>query len=253
MSARGFLGAGDLYIARYNPATGQFDPYKGPYEVSRFEIKANVETKEQKSKSRDGYGQVIETVTLPQPSDFTVELGEVNRDALAIALLGTAVAVNQAAGNVSDEAVTLKKGGWTELSKRNLSDASFTVTKNADSTVLVKNFDYIVNWRLGWIKLLDGSAQADGTAVTIDYSHNAVTGTAIRGATQTDVRARFKLDGINFADKLPCITTVHEGVVAADAAFDFLSENFATLPLKGRMKTPVGMAEPFTVEMLDAA
>ena len=34
MSARGFLGAGDLYIARYNPATGGFDAFKGPYEAT---------------------------------------------------------------------------------------------------------------------------------------------------------------------------------------------------------------------------
>ncbi len=253
MSARGFLGGGDLYIARYDSATGQFKPYEGPYECTRFEVKPNVETKESTSKGRDSYGQTIETVTLPKPSDFTVELGEVNREALSLALLGTNIAINQSAGSATNEAVTLVKGAWVTLAHRNVAEAAFAVNVTAGGALLVKDVDYTVNWRLGWIKLLDGSTTPTSTPVQVDYTYNAVTGTKIRGATQTDVRAKFKLDGINFADKLPCIVEVYEGVVAADAAFDFLSDDFATLPLSGRMKTPVGKTEPFVVEMLDSA
>lgn len=62
MSARGFLGAGDLYVARYNPATAQFDAFKGPYEATKFEIKPNVELKEMSSRGRETYGQVLESV-----------------------------------------------------------------------------------------------------------------------------------------------------------------------------------------------
>ena len=41
MAARGFLGAGDLYIARY--VNGVLQAYQGPFEASKFEIKPNVD------------------------------------------------------------------------------------------------------------------------------------------------------------------------------------------------------------------
>ena len=36
MAARGFLGAGDLYIARYNSTTGTFDDFNEQREVVWF-------------------------------------------------------------------------------------------------------------------------------------------------------------------------------------------------------------------------
>ena len=58
---------------------------------------------------------------------------------------------------------------------------------------------------------------------------------------------------LNFADQLPIIVTVWEGVISPDTAFDFLGDSFGTIPLKGRLKTPSGKAEPFTVELRDTA
>ena len=127
MSARGFLGAGDLYIARYNPATGGFDAFKGPYEATKFEIKPNVDVKEMTSRGRTTYGQVIESVSLPKAATFTLDLAEVNRESLTIALLGTETPVNQAAGTITDEVVELKLGSWAQLSKQNFAEAGFTV------------------------------------------------------------------------------------------------------------------------------
>ena len=67
MAARGFLGAGDLYIAAY--VAGVKQPYEGPFECRKFEIKPNSELKELVSKGRSTYGQVIESVPVPKPAD----------------------------------------------------------------------------------------------------------------------------------------------------------------------------------------
>lgn len=252
MAARGFLGAGDLYIARYNPVSAGFDPYMGPYEATQFEIKPNVELREMSSRGRSTYGQVIESVPLPQPADFTVAMPEVNRESLAIALLGTTSAINQGSGNVTDEAIVAKKGAWVPLSKSNIATAGFTVENTAGTTTYVLGTDYEVNYRLGWIRII-GSTITDGASLNVSFTYNAVTGSKISGATNSQIRAKFLLDGVNFADNLPVIVEVHEGIIAADAAFDFLSDNFASVSLPGRMKTPVGMSEPFTVKLLDSA
>lgn len=249
MAARGFLGAGDLYIARM--VGGVFEDYKGPYECTKFEVKPNVEVKEQVSKGRSTYGQVIETVAVPQPSDLTVDLAEVNRESLAIALLGTTAALNQSAGTLTAESINAKSGAWVPLSKAALSAAP-TVTDATATTTYVEGEDYLVNRQLGWIKALEGGAIVDGAELKVSGAYSAITGTEIKGSTEPQLRARFKLDGKNFADDLPCIVTVHEAVIAADAAFDFLSDDFATVTMPGRMKTPSGFNEPFTVHLRNA-
>ena len=52
MSSRAFLGGGDLYINRFDPSTGLKLGRAGPFECSKFEVKANTELKEQVSKGR---------------------------------------------------------------------------------------------------------------------------------------------------------------------------------------------------------
>lgn len=249
MSARGFLGAGDLYISRY--VNGAFEDWKGPYECSKFEIKPNIELKEMVSKGKTTYGQVIESVALQQPADFTVELPEVNKESLSIALLGSTAALSQTSGSLSNEAVVTKLDAWIALTKANWSAAP-TVTNVAGTTTYVEGTDYIVNRTLGWIKTLVGGAITDGTTVHVDVTYDAITGTEIKGAVSADVRARFKLDGVNQVDKAPVIVSVHEVVIAADSALDFLADDFNTVSMPGRMKTPTGFTEPFTVHLRNA-
>lgn len=249
MAARGFLGAGDLYMARQ--VAGVWEEYSGPYEATKVEIKPNVELKEQVSKGRSTYGQVIETVAIAQPSDLSIDLAEVNKESLAIALLGTTAALSQASGTLTDEALVAKLDKWVALSKAALTGAQ-TVTHTTGSPTYVEGVDYLVNKQLGWIKAIVGGAITEGQSLKVDSAYAAIAGTEIKGSTQTQLRVRFKLDGKNFADDLPCIVTIHEAVIAADAAFDFLSDDFATVTMPGRMKTPSGYVEPFTVHLRDA-
>ena len=245
MAARGFLGAGDLYISRY--VNGVPQAYQGPYECTKFEIKPNVDLKEMTSKGRNTYGQVIESVAIPQPADLTVDLPEVNRESLAIALLGTTAAVSQTGGTLTAEVVTVTAlDTWLPLSKASFT--SITATTSAD-VALTEGEDFIVDKQLGWIKVLSTNNNSVAAANTIKVSgaYSATTGDEIKGMTNAQLRARFKLVGKNFADDLPYVVTVHEAIIAADSAFDFLQDDFASVSLPGRMKTPSGFTEPFTV------
>jgi len=252
MSARGFLGAGDLYIARYNSITGLFEAFKGPYEATKFEIKPNTELKEMTSRGRSSYGQVIESVPLPKPVDFTVDLPEVNKESLAIALMGTTSTFTQGSGTITDEVITAELDGWVRLSKENLAEAGFVVTNSAGTTTYVNGTDYIFNARLGMIKALTGGAITQGQSLKVDCSYAAQSGIQIAGSTQSQVRAKFFFDGINFADQLPVHVDVYEAVISAQTAFDFLSDNFASISLPGRLKTPTGKTEPYKVKLLNA-
>ena len=252
MSARGFLGAGDLYARVYNPTTGQYDQWTGPFESTKFEIKPNSELKEMSSRGRSTYGQVIESVPLPKPADLSVTFAEVNKESIAMALFGTASVVNQGSGSITDEVVTAALGKWVQLAHGNVATAGFVVTNSAATVTYVLGTDYEVNYRIGMIRAIPGGAIADAASLKVDYAYNAISGTAIAGGTQTQVRAQFKLDGVNFANQLPVIVDVWEAVLTPDSAFDFLQNDFAEIALKGRLKTPAGKTEPFKVELRSA-
>lgn len=250
MTARGFLGAGDVYIERY--VAGVSQGMAGPYYANKFEIKPNVDIKELVSKGRYTYGQTLESVALQKPADFTLELKEVNRESLALALLGGASDVSQSSGNLTAFDFIIKKGFWVSVGKKALAD-TVVIKSNGAITTYVEDTDYIVNRPLGLVKILTESAIADGADLEITAAYGATTGTLISGATSADVRAKFTFDGINQADGLPCTVTIWEGVIAANSAFDFLADDFGQISLPGKMKTPTGKSEPFTVELTNAA
>lgn len=253
MSSRAFLGAGDLYINRYDPATGLKLGRAGPFECSKFEIKPNSDLKEKSSKGRSTYGQVIESVALQKPADFAVTLSEMDKDGLTLAMLGSQAVINQGSGTITDEVMVAVLDKWVSLSKANLASAGFSVKHTSGTPTYVLGTDYLVNYRLGMVKILSTGAILNAASLKVSGTYNAITGTKISGATQAQVRAEFVLDGVNFADNLPVIVTAYEGVVSPDSAFDFLADDFGEIPLKGRLKTPVGYDEPFIVELRDAA
>lgn len=248
MAARGFLGAGSVFLRRY--VNGALAGWQGPYEATKFEIKPNVELKEMVSKGRDTYGQVIESVAIPQPADLTIDLAEVNKESLAIAMLGTVAALSQTGGSLTDEALNdVVLDTWIPLTKYNLTG---TQTLKKGSTVLVQGVDYIVDKPMGWVKVLSTGSVIANDDLTFSSTYGAATGAEIKGMTDAQLRVQVRFEGKNFVDGLPVRVLVYEAVIAADSAFDFLQDDFAAISLPGRMKTPAGYNEPFVITKLDS-
>lgn len=249
-AARGFLGAGDIYIARFDTTTQAFLPYKGAYEATKFEIKATTKLVEMTSKGRASYGQIVESVPLQQPTEFSLSLAEVNKESMTLALLGTQAAYTQIAATVTDEVIAAKLDGWVPLTKVGLNSAVPAVVTNAGATVTyVEGVDYVVNYQLGWFKALIGGAITDGASLKVDFSALAFTGTRIRGATNAQLRAKVLFDGINQADGSAAVVECYTAVISASAAFDFLADKFNEIPLSGRLVVPTGKTEPFEIRL----
>lgn len=258
--ARGFIGAGDIFINRLDPATNQPTGWVYAGDSSKFEIKPNSEIKERESKGRDSYGQVVETVAIGKPADLSITFAEVNKDNLTLAFMGELTSVNQASGSVTDALITMKAGAGVQLAFGNVAAAGFVLTSSPAGTTYALGTDYTVNYRLGIVFPVAGSslataiagAGAAGLPLLVDYTYSAYTASKIRGATQPQLRAALKFDGKNIADGLPAIVEVFEAVLTPQSAFDFLQDDWNDVELQGRMKTPIGKTEPFTVELRDA-
>lgn len=245
MAARSFLGAGDIFINRM--VDGVKQGMVGPLKANKLEIQPQVETRESTSKGRYDYGQVLESVNLAQPTQFTLELKEVTGDVLTMAFLGTSSALNQASGSFADQPVTVtKKGSWLPLGKKNL-EALITVENAGNTVTYVEGTDYELNRPLGWIRVLDASAIAVNDVLNVTGGYDAATGTQVAGSTKTEVRAEIVFDGINQADGTQCTVEIWEAVLSADSAFDLLADDFSNVSLTGNLKTPTGKASPYVV------
>ena len=250
MAARSFLGAGDIFIDRIVDGVSQ--GMVGPLKANKLEIQPQVETKESVSKGRYDYGQVLESVNLAQPTEFTLELKEVTGEVLVMAFLGTAAASSQPAGSLTNKEVTVAAfGRWMELGAKNLEDLQ-AVTDGTGTETFVEGVDYELNRPLGWIRAIEGGTAVIGDKFRVSGSYKAASGTIIKGSTRTEVRARLVFDGINQVDGLQCTVDVYEAILAADSAFDFLADDFGNVSLKGRLKTPLGKDAPYQVLMQNA-
>jgi hypothetical protein len=254
MSAAASLYEVDVFISLYNFATQSWEPVAGPVESSSLSFSPQIERKNKTSRRIGKTGQVIASVGIPQPTEFALTIDEITKETLTLAMMGKRETINEPGGSLVDEPITLDtQGQWVPLGARNFSATGFTVTDGAavDPETYDLGKDYEVQWALGMIRSVVGGAIANGSTVEVSGTHNAVSGTRILGSRQADVRMKLHGEARNMVDGARGIITVHQAVVTPSEAFDFLSEEFATLALTGIMETPVGMDSPYTFEMLD--
>ncbi len=241
-NAQGFIGAGDLYAALID-AAGNIGAYIDFGNVTKLGIQPASEIKEQKSKKRDSYGQVLETVALQDTAQLSATLETVNRIGLRYAFMGEDAAYTQTAGTVTDEPIVAQLDGWVKLAAEEIT--SVTVENTAGTTTYVAGTDYDVNTRLGMIRAKSGGAITAAQALNVSYTRTAFTGAAIRGNVKPQIRARLLLDGKNRVDDSIGILDIWEVVLSTSSEFDWFSDDWNTVELQGRLKTPAGKTEPF--------
>lgn len=247
-TARALLAAGSVYLARFSGGVAQAP--QGPFEASKFAITPKSTVKNAVSKGRDTYGQVVETVVVPDVPEFAIDLTEVNKVTLAIALLGDGAIDTQASGTLAAVAYTLDVlDSWVDLGKGNISDV--VVTNTGATVTYVEGTDFIVNPNLGWIKPLSTGTMTAAEPVKVSATYTSFSETTISGMTDAQLRVRATFDGQNLVDGSPVIATVYEVVLGAKDTIDFLLSDFNKVSLSGSMKTPAGFLAPFIVKLRD--
>lgn len=252
--AQAFLGAGDGYIQRQDPVTLVWGPLHGPFDFEKFAYKPNSEKLEKTSKGKNTYGQVRATVFKPAAPEFSVTLGQANRENLPLALMGAAADIDREGGTITAQDVTVTViGAWLELPWANIKAAGLTLTNAAGTTTYVRDTDYIINLEMGWLKVLPGSGITAASVLKLTGTYGAITGTKISAGTVNQLRARFILDGKNMVDGSRVKAVARQVALSSDTEFDLLGDNFAEIPLTGSVETPVGYDTGFEVELLELA
>lgn len=239
-----FLGSGDLYLDRLTDAGAQ-QGAKLTGSASKFALNPNSEIKEQKGRGRTNYGQVIASATLPDTTDISLTLNQLDAQNMAIAFLGDVSAFTQASGTISGEAITAHADRYTELAKEAVSNV--VVKDDTDTTTYEEGTDYILHDRLGMVKPLSTGGITDGDTLHVNYDHAEVTAEKITGGTSPIIRCRLLLDGKNYVNGKNCKVLVYDARLKPNTEVDFLSDDFLPLDLSGVCEIPEGKDEPFEI------
>ena len=246
---KALLFAGDLYVAIQNPSTGVFGAYE-KLEADKLEINTPSDEQNKTSKGRNTFGQSLVTHSVPKPTEFGLVLSETTHEIFAMQLSGVVEAINVAGGAFDDQAVTVVPDKWVDIGKGALVLAGLTVENTGGTTTYEIGDDYLINERLGMIKVLSTGAIPAGP-VKVSGSAAAVTGNRIIGARNYNHTLKIKLDGINLVTKKDMILEAFQATVSSQAAYDFLGGKIAEVPLKGKLEIPPGGDRPFQLDYID--
>ena len=245
-----FFVAGDVYLDIFD-ATFQPLGLIGPMNGEAMAVQPQTERVDQLSKMRDSYGQVRNSVVLPQPPELTLALRDVPVEVLAMAFGGDVQSLSEGAQTVTDESVTARLGKWVDLQYRNVNASSVTVTDSTGTTTYVEGTDYEINYRLGMLRALSGGAITDGQNLLVDYATSAVSGQRIQAMTRSQIKARIVVDGVNMADNNRQVRAeIFRATLAPDGALDLMSEEHITASFTGTMETPPGQTAPYILDYL---
>lgn len=249
MTAKAILGAGSVRLDVYDPVLLAYQGLGDPLEADKFEITPDSENKEKTSKSRAAYGQAIASVVIPKPTKIAITISAASVEAMAMQFQGIRSAWSQGAATVVDEVVIAALDKWKSLTKRNISDAGFSVKNTAGTTTYVLGTDYQVNYATGEIKPLSSGAILAAESLKVSYSALALAGDIIRGGVQPQVRARAVWEGVNMVDNQYMECEAWEAVLSSSNGFDFLASDFNGIELSGTLVVPTGKTEPYVVRL----
>lgn len=169
----GFIGAGNVLLNRFDPVTDLPQGWTDALEASLFSVQAKTNLKELKSKSRDGYGSVIGSVSIPDGSEFKLTLRDANKDTLALLFLGSLTTIAQIAGNTTGEAVAFTPGYGVSTAKRSigtvvLKGGNSTFTASITTTVMTITGTPTAPAQPG--QVLTGSGVTASTAIVVQLT-----------------------------------------------------------------------------------
>lgn len=217
-------------------------PAIGPCNGDVLSSKASSNVIKIPDKRRGRRGQNMKTFNDPSAATGTLNLYSVSAKILAMLMLGTVVSRSDGSGTVTDKAISVPVDFWVPLGHPNVS--SITVTSDPSGTTYVEDTDYEINPRLGLIRLIDGGALSATTDLLVSYTHSAVTANRIEVSTETTVRARILLEGINESDNSAFEWEAYSALLTPNGEFDLLSADPVQAQFALEFETPDGYDHP---------
>jgi hypothetical protein len=235
MANSGFLGCGTVYFNRR--VSGVYQGWQEIGNATKFGIKSNSTLKERKSKKCNSYGQPVDAVSIPDPSELSIDTDTINRQNLAMAFLGNDYALSVAASTVTDEVIIAPVVAGASMVTALPNISAVVLTDSGASTTYVEGTDYTVsNAVIGMIDIIDGGAITSAQSLLVDYASGGVSGIRITGGTESQINVAIKLVGKNLVNDNGVVVDVWDAIISPNSEIDFLSDDFSNIQLTGRIQ-----------------
>jgi len=234
----GTLLAVDAYISRFDAGVnvGAF----GPINLQSLSItQPEPETITRISKMRSSYGQALDSVSRPQPTEVSFITDETAPDVLSMAMLGQPATYAQSAGTDVAGTFTAKHDRWVAIGKNNLT--AFSIATKVEGT------DYEIVMDAGLVKVLSTGSIADDSTVNYEASYPAREGQDIVFGTDSVLQVAITGIGVNQATGQRMDFEVYQANISPSGGLELISDEFLTLEFSGNLVTPAGKTGPFMI------
>lgn len=156
----------------------------------------SLEKKTMKGMRRENYGQDIKSLISKTEQEFNITLVDVNKENLALVMLGEDSIYSQTAGDntASPEDVTARADKWVKLAGRNLDPATPPVVQDeTDVTTYVEDTDYVIDYQVGRLMALSTGSITDEDVLHVASTWLSHTGYKVEALKQMTIEAQLRI------------------------------------------------------------
>ncbi len=238
----GFIGTGTPYFTPYTPDTATFF-FGNPISAA---IALSSETKERKSRKRENPGAVLDAITTPNAPQVTISTDTFIPRTWAMAMMGESANITVPAETVANEAAVARLDGYHQLANGNI-DAATIAVSNGGTPLTAEQFT--LNAEMGLLQVTDPAAANEGDALTVNYQTVETTKLVVDGARVSGFKGKLVIDGQNDVTKQRAKLIFPNVTLAVDGDFDWFSEDFNTVVMKGTAAVGPNGEPPYTIEL----
>ena len=147
---------------------------------------------------------------------------------------------------IADEPAKARLDGYHALKNHDIDPTTIEVKKGGTAIPAGK---YELNAEIGMLKITDETAAAEGDDLTVSYKTLATTRTVIDGARVTSFKGKIILDGRDEVTKKRAKLIIPSVTLAVDGDFDWFSDDFNKVTMKGTAAVGKNGEAPYTVEL----
>ncbi|WP_230660461.1 hypothetical protein [Psychrobacter sp. I-STPA10] len=237
----GFIGTGTPYFYPDDDLTVFF--FGNPISCK---ITSSSDKKVRKSRRKEDAGASLDTRSIPNPAEVSISTDTFQPRTWAMAMSGEAGKVTKSAQTITDEAAIAIFDGYHQLANSDIDPTTVVVKKDGS---VVEAEKYKINPSMGLLQIIDETAAQVGDDLTVDYKTRQVTKIVIEAAKVSSFKGKIVIDGKNDVTGEPAKLIIPNVSLSVDGDFDWFSDDFNEIEMKGTASIGKNGEPPYTIEL----
>lgn len=224
----GRIYSGDLYCRKYGTDEG----FVLLGNLTELKTKSDVEKKELKGTGKDNYGQAIDSIVIPKPTELELGFNSFDKHALARALMGELHEKSASAQTIDETQVKASKTGFIKLKHEDIDPANFELKKAKGKAVIDKS-KYELKATLGMVRFIDNADITEGEELLYTGKTLGRNCIEIEAGSLNDLVLELRLDGKDRITGKEGFLHIPHAVLSAKGDLNWLDDNWWKAGLSG--------------------